>query len=154
MANIRPRRIHIQKYGEGAYEEGRAGGTILPGELITLGANGLYANNITADGPVETIFAIENALAGNPGSGGFGIDDQYVSGDLVRMVIPQRGDHILGLLAPGSNVKTGDHLDSNGSGMLKVANTDSDFVAVALEDRDASSSAATLTDRRIRVRIK
>jgi len=155
MINGRPRRIHLKKTGESAYSEGRAGGTIYPGELIELTNQGLYRGNTNTDGPSEIIFAIEDALAGaSGGSKGKTIDDPYQSGDLVRYIIPQRGDHVLALLPVGVTVKTGDRLTSNGTSLVHVANTDSDFIAVALEDRDTTHTDATMENRRIKVRVK
>lgn len=154
MINGRPRRIHLKKTSDPQYEEGRAGGHILPGYILALGNDGRYRGDTHANGPIETIVAIEDALSGSPGGGGRGIDDAYESGSLVRMILPLRGDHCLLVMEPGTNAKVGDHLISNGTGMVQVDNSDSDFIAVALEDRDATDSDATLEDRRIRARIR
>lgn len=147
MINDRPRTIHLTKRGESGYDEGRAGATVTPGMLIALNASGVYVPHATADGPAATTFAIEDALQGNT------IDDNYASGDLVRMVHVLPGDHVLAILEAGQTVTDGQKLTSNGAGFLQLGDSDSDAVAVALEDRDASASDVTLEDRRIRVRI-
>lgn len=147
MINNRPRRIHLTKGAESRYEEGRAGSPITPGQLIAIADDdsGDYVPHSTADGKASPIFALEDALQGNT------IDDNYNTGDLVRMIIAVSGDHILAILPPGSNVKIGDLLGSDGAGYVKPSTTGA--FAAALEDRDASSSDADMEDRRIRIRI-
>lgn len=155
MINNRLRRIHLKKVGESAYEEGRAGATITPGMLISINNANTYVPHPTAASPAEAIFAIEDALSGIPGQGGKTIDNNYASGDLVRMVIPQRGDHVLGILQQGQNVQLGAHLVSAGDGTLKAAATASvEYIGTAMEDRNASGTAASLEARRLSVRIR
>jgi hypothetical protein len=147
-ANERPRRIHLKKGGESVYEEGRAGATIMPGMLIALNSSAVYIPHNVSAGGAEVNIAIEDALQGKT------IDDAYVSGDLVRFVIPLRGDVVLAILAPGQNVQDGTKLVSNGAGYV-IAQTgeDPDAVLIALEDRNANDTGAVITDQRIRARV-
>lgn len=145
MINDRPRRIHLVKGVESRYEEGRAGATITPGMLIALSSTGVYVPHSVATGNAERNFALEDALQGKT------IDDNYASGDLTRFIIAGRGDVILGLLKAGQNVANGALLNSDGAGCLQAGTTNP--IAVALEARDASDSAVTTEDRRVRVRI-
>jgi hypothetical protein len=147
MINDRPRVIHLTKRAESGYDEGRAGATITPGMLIALNSSGVYVPHASADAIASPTFAIEDALQGNT------IDDNYASGDLTRMIHAVTGDHVLAILEAGANVTDGTKLTSNGAGYLQSGDADSDAVAVALEDRDASASDVTLEERRIRVRI-
>jgi hypothetical protein len=147
MINGRPRRIHLKKGAESAYDEGRAGATVTPGMLIKLNSGAAYIPHDAANVVAARQFAIEDPLQGNT------IDDNYASGDLVRFVHALPGDHILGILKSGVTITTGTRLASDGAGSLQAADTDSDAIAVALEDRDANDTDITLEDRRIRVEI-
>jgi len=146
-ANGRPRRIHLKKGGESVYEEGRAGATIMPGMLIALTSSATYIPHGTQDVVAEVNIAIEDALQGKS------IDDHYVSGDLVRFVIPLRGDVVLAILEAGQNVTDGQLLTSNGAGYVQAASNDSDSILVALEDRNANDTGAVIDDQRIRCRV-
>ncbi len=145
----RPRRIHLKKGAESVYEEGRAGATIMPGMLIGLDASTeTYIPHGTADGGAECCVALEDALQGNT------IDDAYASGDLVRFIIPVRGDVVLLLLEAGANVTAGTKLVSNGAGYVQAeTGDDEDALFVALEDRNANETGAVINDQRIRARV-
>lgn len=147
MINGRPRRIHLKKTSDPQYDEGRAGATITPGMLIKLNNANAYIPHNAADVVAARQFALEDALQGKT------IDNNYASGDLVRFVHALPGDHVLGILEAGQNVQDGTRLTSNGAGELQAADTDSDAICVALEDRDASATGVTLEARRIRVEI-
>lgn len=144
----RPRRIHLKKGAESVYEEGKAGAAITPGMLIALNSSAVYVPHGVANGGAEVNIAIEDALQGKT------IDDVYAINDLVRFVIPVRGDVVLGILAPGQNVQDGTKLVSNGAGLL-IAQTgeDADSVLIALEDRNANETGAVISDQRIRCRV-
>lgn len=147
-ANGRPRRIHLKKGGESVYEEGRAGATIMPGMLIALTSTATYIPHNVADGGSEVNIAIEDALQGKT------IDDAYATGDLVRFVIPLRGDVVLAILEAGQNVADGDKLVSNGAGYVqKITGEDADAILVSLEDRNANDTGAVITDQRVRCRV-
>jgi hypothetical protein len=147
-ANGRPRRIHLKKGAESVYEEGRAGATIMPGMLIALNSSAVYVPHSVADGGSEVNIAIEDALQGKT------IDDAYASGDLVRFVIPVRGDVVLALLEAGQNVQDGTKLVSNGAGYVQAQTSeDADSILIALEDRNANDTGAVIDDQRIRCRV-
>ena len=147
MINDRPRRIHLKKTSDPQYDEGRAGGAITPGMLIKLNNASTYVAHSSSGVVAARQFALEDALQGKT------IDDAYASGDLVRIIHALPGDHVLGILQAGQNVQVGTRLVSGGDGTLIAGDADSDAIAVALEDRDASDTAPTLEDRRIRVEI-
>lgn len=115
--------------------------------LIKLNNAGVYVPHDASGVVAARKFAIEDALQGNT------IDDAYASGDLVRFVHALPGDHILGILAAGQNVQDGTRLVSDGAGSLIAGDTDSDAVATALEDRDASATDQSLEARRIRIEV-
>jgi hypothetical protein len=147
-ANGRPRRIHLTKGAESRYEEGRAGATIMPGMLIALNSSAVYVPHPTADGGSEVCIALEDALQGRT------IDDAYASGELVRFIIPVRGDVVLALLEAGQNVTDGTKLVSNGAGYVQAqTGEDADAILVALEDRNANDTGAEIDDQRIRCRV-
>jgi len=149
MPTERPKRIHLINSGSARFEEHRAAEAITPGMLLELDANGEVVTHITANGPSEKMFALEDALQGNT------IADAYADNDLVFCILAAPGDVIYAILELGANVAIGAQLASAGDGTLQAISAGESVVAIALEAVDASSStlAETIADRRIRVRI-
>jgi hypothetical protein len=147
MINDRPRRIYLKKTSDPQYDEGRAGAVITPGMLIKLNNAGVYVPHNVSGQVAARQFALEDALIGKT------IDDNYASGDLVRFTHHLPGDHVLAILQAGQNVQDGTRLVSGGDGTLIAGDTDSDAIAVALEDRNAAATDQSLEARRIRVEI-
>jgi hypothetical protein len=123
------------------YEEGRAAGTIKPGHLIKQNSSQNYVVHATAGGGGERLVAIEDGLIGKT------IDDNYVSGDLVRFKIVQPGDVLYMLLKDGQSVVPDDILSSNGDGTLRKETSTGVVLFKSLE-----TVAPSGADGRIRVR--
>jgi hypothetical protein len=115
------------------------------------------------------MFAVEDDLQGN------GIDDDYSSGDMVQVWIPQRGDEVYAFLEDGNDVDTNNFLESAGNGNLQKHTPDTESIATdssaavasfytnqiiaqPLEDVDLSASSAAESsalqgDQRLKIRI-
>ena len=128
--------------GIGRNEEGKAGGTITPGQLVALNSSGSYVVHATAGDYAERVFAIENALAGK------GIADNYAANDLAQLWAGAPGDEVLAWLTTAQTVVVGDRLASAGNGYLRKKSSGDVPLAVALEAVTTTGSAA-----RIRVRL-
>lgn len=142
---MKTRPTRIQLIGEGRHEEGRAAGTITPGHLIAFNSAGNLVVHPTAAGPAERLFALEDALQGR------GIDDNYVSGELVSYGVQSQGDVVFAILSAGEHCTPNEYLTSNGDGTLKVAGGTDNRIAAPLEEMDLSDTGAV--DTRVRVRI-
>lgn len=139
----RPTRIQLK--GEGTHEEGRAAGAILPGNLITLDANGALIRHNLSGGWAEKAIALEDALQGN------GITVAYASGDLVSYVIPKPGDVVFVLLNGGENADPSKFLASAGDGTFKVASGSDVRLLKPLEALNLTDSGDVDTHIRARV---
>lgn len=161
--------IVLKRYGD-IQEEIQASGTITPGMLLELDSSGYVKAHSTAGGNQNRMFAIEDALQGKS------IDDQYVSGDKVRVWPAQAGEIVYAILADGENVDEGDWLESNGAGYLQkhVSDVESfesaepgsitvypeQIVAQVIEAKDLSGSSGEESsegtpgyNKRLKVRI-
>lgn len=133
----------IIKGRDSARDDGVAGGTITPGHLIEqTGVSGnerTYGTHSTTGGAAIPTFAIS-------GLGGKGIDDDYASGEHMRLKTFLPGDEVYALLAAGSNAAAGAFLESEGDGTLGVLEgTGSDNpVAAATEAVDNSGGATAV----------
>lgn len=104
------------------YEEARAAGTILPGELIKVNSSKQVLRHATAGGHASKIFAIENRKGGTYTSSGITgnlLATAYASTDLVFYVRPCAGMCINAMLKAGISFSAGDKLVSAGDGSLK-----------------------------------
>jgi hypothetical protein len=136
------------------FEEFLAGGTIYPGMFLHLNSSGaVVAHNDDAPANQLVMVAVEDALQGRD------INDPYVTGDPVKVFIPQRGDEVYAILEDGANVAVGAFLESNGAGFLQAVTTGK-AVAVALEAVDLSGSSGEESslaplgyNKRIKVKI-
>jgi hypothetical protein len=138
-----PKRVHL--LGKGRHEEGVAGGTITPGQLIELNSSGNYVVHSSSGGYAEKAFAIEDALQART------LDDDYAADERVSFVLAQPSDVVYAWLADGETVDSGTFLESNGNGDLKEHSSGA-VVAVALEAVDLSASSNT-THGRLRIRV-
>lgn len=124
--------------GDATRKERLAGGTISPGDLLTLNSSDQYVRHNTAAGVAAPVFAFENDLVGK------GISDDYASGDTVQAIYAKRGDEVLALLASGQNVSVGDFLESAGNGTLRaITSSGANVVARALESKNNTSGDTT-----------
>jgi hypothetical protein len=161
--------IKLKKFLD-VVEEIQASGTIRPGMLLELDSSGYVKAHSSAGQNAIPMFAVEDEGQGND------IDDNYSSGDKVRVWFPQRGAQVYAILADGENIDEGDYLESNGEGYLQkhAADTESfesaepgaitvyplQIVAQAIEAKDLSGSSGEESsdkplayERRIKVRI-
>lgn len=99
--------------GDPLRKEGKAGGTITPGQLIKENSSALLIVHAQAGGPAQAWFATEDALQGND------ISDDYSSGNRVQFVAARPGDEIYAILATSQTVAIGDLLESAGNGNLR-----------------------------------
>lgn len=121
------------------YEEGIAGGAILPGDLIKLHTDGTYIRNAEADVQVECLLATEDmqVLEGNT------IADAYASGDQISFVKVQPGMEVQVRVTVDQNLDTGDYLTPNNAGKLKAVATTEYRMFKSLET-DADTEADDL----------
>jgi hypothetical protein len=145
--------IKVKNYSD-VFEELVAAGTITPGMLVEIDANGKVQAHSTAGGNAAPMFAVEDELQGN------GIADDYSAADQVQVWSPGRGDMVYALLADGENAAIGNYLESDGNGKLQVHSPSSEGaeyplgpIAIAREAVDMSGSSAADPDGRIIVQI-
>lgn len=106
--------IKLTKYSD-VIVEYEAAGTITPGMLIELTSAGkVVAHNTAGANVVPIMFALENTLEGK------GINDNYVSGDLVQCWIPYRGDIVNALANDEDVFSIGDIVESDGYGRIQA----------------------------------
>lgn len=140
-----PKTIMLKGNLEDAYEEGRAGGAITPGDQIMLNSAGALVVHGTAGGVGELLFAMEDALQGKT------IDNAYASGDLVRYWKPKRGNEIYARLKAGEVVVIGDKLISGGDGtQIKATGTITGYTGIVREAVDNSAGGLVV---RVKVRV-
>jgi len=135
MASTTPNIILLQTNGGGErtiHDEALAGGTITPGMLLTWSSGTLIANATAADVDAAIVFADLNPYLDPTVDTGPAIDTTYLTGEVVRYFIPQRGDKIYALLEDEGNVAKGAALQSDGAGALE-AYTSGRIVAFADE---------------------
>lgn len=100
--------------GRGIRKEAIAGGTITPGDLVTLNSAGQLIRHATAKGANLRMFAVENDLVGK------GIDDNYVVNDYAQAeILPAGGEVLAFVAAAASAIVIGDYLESDGAGGLR-----------------------------------
>jgi len=160
--------IKIKKYSD-VIEEYVAVAAVTPGMLIELTSAGKVQAHSSAGGDVLPMFALENELEGE------GVNDEFAADDRIQCWIPYRGDIVYAILADGENASIGSFLESNGAGLLRVLQPDTEsyesnvagsitvypnkIVGVALEAVDISDSSGGESsgdlgyDKRILVRI-
>ena len=145
----RPSVIVLKGRIDDRYEEGRAAGAIRPGDLIKLGSAGTWTANATAAMTPITEPGLAIATEDAQVLQGKGIDDNYASGDLISIHLPQQGHETQAWLKDGENVAVGALLETATGGGLQ-ATTTGKAIAMALEALNLVGGAAA--DGRIRVR--
>jgi len=138
--NTRPRTIRLGQ--PGVRFERPASATITPGSLVRLKSDGTFIPYDRAGKRASAQFAVEQELFGK------GIDDDYVSGDLVQTEVFKSGDRVLAFLAAdAAAVVEGDLLQPAGDGSVQITGTDyAEACVQALEsvDNSAGSSIARI----------
>ena len=130
--------------GNGIVKEGKATTAIRAGHLIMWDTSALTVRTCNKNPaipgltPTRKAFALENGLIGK-GVPVLPTDttQDYVIGDQVTYVVPERGAEIQAWLQTGENVAIGDALVSNATGALKKAvtsmgNDDEEIVGYAM----------------------
>lgn len=116
-----------------------AGGTITPGDLLAIDANGKYVRHATAGG------RFGGYVADMADYNGKGIDDNYVANDNVFAWICPRGTEINGRVAAAAPaIAVGDFLASAGDGTLKKTTTAAEVIGQALTAVDNSAGATAV----------
>jgi len=139
----------IRLIGGCRLEEAPAQEAILPGNLISLQADGSVAKNATEGGHCERAVAREDVLQGKT------VDDAYAISDVVSYWLPQKGDEVQYILKGGSTVVKGNQLISAGDGtLIPTADATSpgvvlDIVGIAVDDLDLNA----LPDALLAVRV-
>lgn len=99
--------------GDPNRKERDAGGTITPGHLLQLDADGDVTVHGTAEGVIGARwFAVENDIAGDD------IDDTYAAGEVCQIQSARPGEEINAILAVSQTIGIGDLLISAGNGQV------------------------------------
>jgi hypothetical protein len=131
--------------GNGIQKEGKAGGTITPGQLVARTSTGTIVVHAGAALNALKAFAKENEVIGKD------IDTNYTVNENVIFEVCHSGMEVLARLpASAAAIVIGDFLESNGAGYLRKVATDATvsdtekagIVAIALEAIDNSSGPA------------
>ena len=129
-------------------EEALASAAIIPGMLVEFQSTGKVRPHNTANGEFVTAFATEDEFQGKT------IADAYAIDTPVQIWIPQRGDNVYALLAPGQEVVIGDKLTSAGGGLLrKYASASADAGHIVGEAIEAVDNSESSNAARIMVRV-
>ena len=143
------RRIHAK--GSFQQDEALAAGAITPGMLLEMDSDAKVEFHNTEGAIAERIFAVEDALQGNP------VTTAYSAADLVTYIMPSKGSCVNALLVAGYSYDEGDILISSGDGTLMQASqvtsgiTIYDNIAICTEALDLSASGAVNTLSEVRV---
>ncbi len=118
---------------------------VTPGEFVVFSATGTF--ELPAAGDLSKLIVIESDIEGNE------ITDDYAVGENVRAVFMQPGGIVRAIITDGQNITIGLELEVDTNGTL-IALGSNQPIAVALEAKDASDSAATsVANRRINVMV-
>jgi hypothetical protein len=148
MAN----RIHAT--GTYRHEEAKAGEAgIYPGMLVKYNSAGAVIKHATEGGALgdEVMVAAEDALQGNS------VETVYANGDIVSIIIPNKGSEVRLLAEAGTSIGIADKLHSAGDGTVQEASAKASSVTIAAVvgvateavDLSASSAVDTLVKTRI-----
>jgi hypothetical protein len=152
MAATAPKRIVIESNNQPPMVKealaGEAG--IGPGDLLEYSTTvGTVLRHNTADGVVAPVMvAVEKWW--NDDDDNYALDVDYADGDVLRYIVPQRGDVVYMWLASGENASALDYLVSDGDGALAVeAAIDATdiihaLVGIAAEAVDASAALSRI----------
>lgn len=104
--------IVLRRYNKIVIEKAAAE-AVYPGMILELTSADQVKKHATSGGDVTPLMvAFEDELQGKAK------EEAYIAGARVQVLILQRGDMFLGILADGQNVAIGDKLMSNGLGQL------------------------------------
>lgn len=127
-----PRTIRLK--GHGTRMEAEANGTIKPGSLLQIQSTGKLVVMPTAALKPGALFALENELIG------LGIDDNYVTGDLVQAEAMHAGMWVNALVAAAAPaIVIGDYLEAAADGTLRKVATSATAIAQAMSAVDNSA---------------
>lgn len=112
---------------------------ITPGELLETGGSNDLQLHSTADGNARKAFALPPI---GVEASGKSIDEDYASGDTVRVGVPERGALVYAWLDAGENVAKGAALSSAGNGALKAEAITVDPTATTAESVQADALVA------------
>ena len=102
--------------GRGIRKEAVAGGTITPGDLLTINSSAQLIRHATAGGKAGALFAVENDIVGKE------IDDNYSANDYVQAEYLTTGCEVYAnVAAAAAAIVIGDLLESDGTGGLRKA---------------------------------
>lgn len=106
--------------GEYFGKEAVAGGTILPGHLISRNSADAVVVHAVAAGKAQAAYALENEIWHDASSGIGNLTTPYASGDKVFYGVFERGAEVNALVAAGAAaIVVGDFLESAGDGTLR-----------------------------------
>lgn len=152
MAATAPKRIVIESRNEPPMVKealaGEAG--IGPGDLLeySTGPGTVLRHNTAAGVVAPPMVAVEKWW--NDDDSNYAIDVDYANGDVLRYIVPQRGDVLYMWLASGENASALAYLVSDGDGALQVeAAIDAtdiihSLVAIALEAVNATGGISRI----------
>lgn len=153
----RPRTIALKT--DAYYEEGRAEGAILPGQVIMLVASdsatpsypmGVVVN--TANGTATGMrIAIEHRLGNNDSEKRYGnsVDDAYAADDIVPFYFAQPGDVFLLRVPDNAEYEVGDKLEATGNGNFEAVSA-----GVALAEVEEYYDAPNVSANSVLVRCR
>jgi hypothetical protein len=122
--------------GRGIRKEAVAGGTITPGDLLTINSSGNLIRHATASGAAAPLFAVENDLVG------LTIDDNYDANDYVQSEYLFSGCEVLtNVAAAAAAIVIGDLLEADGAGGVRKL-TNGVVIAQAIQAVDNSAGGS------------
>lgn len=153
----RPRTIALKTQGH--YEEGRAEGAILPGQVIKMvasdAATPTYPMGVvvdTANGVATAMrIAIEHRLGNNDSEKRYGnsVDDAYAADDIVPYIHAVPGDVFLLRVPDNAEYEVGDKLEATGDGNFEIVSA-----GVALAEVEEYYDAPNVSANTVLVRCR
>ena len=132
MVKINPETIIIN--ADPILRERKAVGTIKPGHLVKVTAEGFLKKQDQAKIQCQKAFAIENDIVGK------GINDEYIDGELVKYGIFRGGSILYARLAAGADeLLLGDSLEAGNDGTVAKQTEDGSIIGYAMESVDNST---------------
>ena len=153
MASSTPNIILLQVNGaERPIFERLAGGTVTPGDHLTLGTNGRVTALAGAGAVSRKMFALENPFAPNPAQ--TALAQTYAEHDNVRYVYAQPGDLVYARLAASQTIDVGDILVASATGgCLAKVTIDATVLTGAVVGVAEEAVTTTGSTGRIKIRV-
>jgi hypothetical protein len=142
MAASVPHTIILKAEDQAVQNEGVAGGTIRPGDMVVVNSAGAVVVN-----PTAVSAAPRKAWALEDDGQGKGIGDSYASADRVRYMECQPGTEVYAWLATAQTIAIGDILESGANGSVQERTT-GEPVATSLE-----AVTTTVSQARLKIRV-